>query len=150
MIRVGSLSIKNKTEAPAALVLRGGAAECVRSAFSAKHKKVGASNMKLAPTWSECRDSNSGPPEPKSGTLPTALHPDGVRLGALRSAASQARRLHIRFPNLPFKIEARWLRFCFWLERAHFAAPKFHSSESTRMIVSQSEGKFNLFLRGNS
>ena len=26
--------------------------------------------------WSECRDSNSGPPAPKAGALPTALHPD--------------------------------------------------------------------------
>ena len=25
--------------------------------------------------WSECRDSNPGPPAPKAGALPTALHP---------------------------------------------------------------------------
>ena len=26
--------------------------------------------------WSGCRDSNSGPPRPERGALPTALHPD--------------------------------------------------------------------------
>ena len=40
------------------------------------------SRTDFAPTrWSECRDSNPGPPAPKAGALPTAQHPevDGPR-----------------------------------------------------------------------
>ena len=49
-------------------------------------KKVGASDTKLAPTWSEWGDSNSRHLAPKASALPTALHPDilsiiaGVRI----------------------------------------------------------------------
>ena len=34
----------------------------------------------LCDDWSECGDSNPGPPAPKAGALPTAQHPDLVPL----------------------------------------------------------------------
>ena len=39
-------------------------------------KKIGASDIKLAPTWSEWRESNPRPLGPEPSALPTALHPD--------------------------------------------------------------------------
>ena len=41
--------------------------------------------------WSECGDSNPGPPAPKAGALPTAQHPD-VKLWDCPGASSQSRR----------------------------------------------------------
>lgn len=38
--------------------------------------------------WSECGDSNPGPPAPKAGALPTAQHPD-VKLWDCPGASSQ-------------------------------------------------------------
>ena len=40
----------------------------------------------FAPTWSECGDSNPGPPAPKAGALPTAQHPDRKDCAAARRA----------------------------------------------------------------
>ena len=37
------------------------------------------SEAQFVPTWSEWRDSNSRPPAPKAGALPTAQHPDVIR-----------------------------------------------------------------------
>ena len=41
--------------------------------------------------WSECGDSNPGPPAPKAGALPTAQHPD-IRLWDCPGGFSQSRR----------------------------------------------------------
>ena len=40
------------------------------------HRQKNTADDRLRCFWSECRDSNSGPLEPHSSTLPTALHPD--------------------------------------------------------------------------
>ena len=41
--------------------------------------------------WSECGDSNPGPPAPKAGALPTAQHPD-MKLWDCPGGFSQSRR----------------------------------------------------------
>ena len=41
--------------------------------------------------WSECGDSNPGPPAPKAGALPTAQHPD-MKLWDCPGVSSQSRR----------------------------------------------------------
>ena len=41
--------------------------------------------------WSECGDSNPGPPAPKAGALPTAQHPD-MKLWDCLGVSSQSRR----------------------------------------------------------
>ena len=42
-------------------------------------------------SWSECGDSNPGPPAPKAGALPTAQHPD-MKLWNCPGGFSQSRR----------------------------------------------------------
>ena len=41
--------------------------------------------------WSECGDSNPGPPAPKAGALPTAQHPD-MKLWDCPGVSSQSKR----------------------------------------------------------
>ena len=41
--------------------------------------------------WSECGDSNPGPPAPKAGALPTAQHPD-MKLWDCPGVSSQIKR----------------------------------------------------------
>ena len=41
--------------------------------------------------WSECGDSNPGPPAPKAGALPTAQHPD-IKLWNCPGVSSQSKR----------------------------------------------------------
>ena len=59
--------------------------------------------------WSECGDSNPGPPAPKAGALPTALHPViqfFIRLGVF----SQTRRdTNFAIPGYFFSIPQLWV-----------------------------------------
>ena len=50
-------------------------AQYIKNDFDATHKKVAASFVSLAATWSEWRDLNPRPLGPEPSTLPTALHP---------------------------------------------------------------------------
>ena len=93
-------------------IWKGGAAKWVRSDFC---KKVGASDMQLAPTWSEWGDSNSRPHGPEPCALPTALHPEIIiflfhteitcwtAAGATRAATGSASTQDVLRPASPFK-----------------------------------------------
>ncbi len=55
------------------------AALCASFSFARNNKRPCVSTIRINTqgllSWSECRDSNPGPPAPKAGALPTAQHP---------------------------------------------------------------------------
>ena len=54
---------------------KGGARERREKSGAPVRERPILSGADFAPTWSECGDSNPGPPAPKAGALPTAQHP---------------------------------------------------------------------------
>ena len=59
----------------ASAVWKGGARERREKSGAPIRERPVLSGADFAPTWSECGDSNPGPPAPKAGALPTAQHP---------------------------------------------------------------------------
>ena len=62
---------------------KGGARERREKPGAPVRERPILSGADFAPTWSECGDSNPGPPAPKAGALPTAQHPDMIPIQTL-------------------------------------------------------------------
>ena len=47
---------------------------CEQPFFCYKNKNLTNPGVRISEAWSKCGDSNSRPPVPETGALPTALH----------------------------------------------------------------------------
>ena len=66
-------------------------------------KKIRGTFVDPADFWSECGDSNPGPPAPKAGALPTALHPViQIFCGQNKRVKLQVTAYTLYMINLPF------------------------------------------------